>query len=145
MSALLGVLFRDPEPSPHSTRVAGATHTRHADTSMSAGQASELLIFWHPARMSLDPVASNPEHYKVVFENERVRVLEYLDQPGDKTTPHQHPDSIMYTLSAFRRRLVSRDVQREVELEAGSVAWLPAQDHHGENIGELPRTSCSWS
>jgi quercetin dioxygenase-like cupin family protein len=88
--------------------------------------------------MSLDPVASNPEHYKVIFENERVRVLEYSDQPGDKTTPHQHPDSIMYTLSAFRRRLVSGEVQREVELEAGAIGWLPAQNHQGENIGDSP-------
>ncbi len=88
--------------------------------------------------MSLDPVASNPEHYKVVFENERVRVLEYADKPGDKTTPHRHPDSIMYTLSTFRRRLVSGDVQRDVELEAGSVGWLPAQEHYGENIGTSP-------
>jgi hypothetical protein len=89
-------------------------------------------------RMSLDPVASNPEHYKVVFENERVRVLEYSDQPGDKTTPHRHPDSIMYTLSTFRRRLVTGDATREVELEAGSVGWLPAQEHHGENVGNTP-------
>ena len=88
--------------------------------------------------MSLDPVESNPEHYQVVFENDRVRVLEYSDEPGDQTTPHQHPDSVMYTLSAFRRRLVSGDLQREVELEAGSVGWLPAQEHHGENIGETP-------
>ena len=88
--------------------------------------------------MSLDPIASNPDHYKVVFENERVRVLEYHDQPGESTTPHAHPDSLMYTLSAFRRRLVSGDVQREVDLDAGTVGWLPAQEHHGENIGETP-------
>jgi quercetin dioxygenase-like cupin family protein len=88
--------------------------------------------------MNLDPVVSNPEHYKVVFENDRVRVLEYSDQPGDKTTPHQHPDSVMYTLSTFKRRLVSGDVQRDVELEAGSVGWLPAQEHHGENTGSTP-------
>lgn len=86
--------------------------------------------------MSLDPVETNPEHYKVVFENERVRVLEYTDRPGERTTPHEHPDSVMYTLSSFRRRLVSGDVQREVELEAGTTSWLPAQRHHGENIGE---------
>jgi quercetin dioxygenase-like cupin family protein len=86
--------------------------------------------------MSQDPVTSNPEHYKVVFENERVRVLEYTDQPGDITTPHRHPDSVMYTLSSFRRRLVWGDDQREVELEAGTTNWLPAQEHHGENIGE---------
>jgi hypothetical protein len=86
--------------------------------------------------MSLDPAVSNPEHYKVVFENERVRVLEYNDEPGQHTTPHIHPDSVMYTLSSFRRRLVSGETQREVELEAGTVGWLPAQEHHGENIGE---------
>ena len=88
--------------------------------------------------MSLDPVASNPEHYKVVFENDRVRVLEYTDRPGDRTTPHQHPDSVMYTLSSFRRRLVSGDTEREVALDAGMAGWLPAQEHHGENIGETP-------
>lgn len=86
--------------------------------------------------MSLDPAVTNPDHYKVVFENQKVRVLEYTDQPGDQTTPHEHPDSVMYTLSPFRRRLVSSDMQREVELEAGTVGWLPAQQHHGVNIGE---------
>jgi quercetin dioxygenase-like cupin family protein len=88
--------------------------------------------------VSLDPVESNPEHYKVVFENDLVRVLEYSDEPGDMTTPHRHPDSVMYTLSAFRRRLVSGGAQREVELQAGSVGWLPAQEHQGENIGDTP-------
>jgi quercetin dioxygenase-like cupin family protein len=88
--------------------------------------------------MSLDPVGTNPEHYKVLFENERVRVLEYSDHPGQKTTPHVHPDSVMYTLSSFRRRLVSGDMEREVELTAGSAGWLPAQQHHGENVGETP-------
>ena len=88
--------------------------------------------------MELDPVRSNPDHYRVVLENERVRVLEYTDVPGDRTTPHRHPDSVMYTLSSFRRRLVSGDQQREVALEAGTTGWLPAQEHHGENIGETP-------
>jgi len=87
---------------------------------------------------SLDPAISNSEHYQVIFENERVRVLEYTDKPGDHTTPHEHPDSVMYTLSSFRRRLVSGETRREVEMEAGTVGWLPAQQHYGENIGETP-------
>lgn len=57
--------------------------------------------------MSLDPVATNPDNYTVVFENDRVRVLEYTDRPGDRTTPHLHPDSVMYTLSSFRRLLTT--------------------------------------
>jgi hypothetical protein len=88
--------------------------------------------------MSFDPVESNAAHYNVIFENERVRVLEYTDQPGDQTTIHAHPDSVMYTLSSFRRRLVSGGEEREVALEARSVGWLPAQQHHGENIGDTP-------
>jgi hypothetical protein len=35
--------------------------------------------------MSLDPAVTNPEHYKVIFENDKVRVLEYTDQPGEKS------------------------------------------------------------
>jgi len=25
-----------------------------------------------------------------------------------------------------------------VEMTAGTVGWLPAQEHHGENIGDTP-------
>lgn len=83
-----------------------------------------------------DPVVTNPDAYRVLFENERVRVLEYHDRPGHRTTPHAHPDSVMYTLSSFRRRLHHDGEQRDVELPAGHVGWLPAQEHAGENIGE---------
>lgn len=87
--------------------------------------------------VTLDPVVTNPDHYKVVFENDRVRVLEYIDHPGHKTTPHEHPDSVMYTLSSFRRRLYSEDGQtRDVEIAAGTTGWLPAQQHAGHNIGD---------
>src|SRR3982751_334571 len=88
--------------------------------------------------MSRDLVKTNPDHYRVVFENERVRVLEYRDRPGDRTTPHEHPDSVMYTLSSFRRRLASGEDHRDVEMVAGLAGWLPAQRHHGENIGDTP-------
>jgi quercetin dioxygenase-like cupin family protein len=85
--------------------------------------------------MSQDPTVTDPDKYKVIFENERVRVLEYRDKPGDRTSPHRHPDSVMYTLSSFGRRLVQGDEERDVQLEAGHVAWLGAQEHSGENIG----------
>lgn len=86
--------------------------------------------------MKLDPVATNPDLYRVVFENETVRVLEYRDRPGDRTKPHQHPDSVMYTVSSFRRKLISETDERDVDIAAGIAAWLPAQSHSGENIGD---------
>ena len=86
--------------------------------------------------MDLDPAVSNPQHYTVVFENDRVRVLLYRDRPGEQTTPHRHPDSVMYTLSSFERRLRSGGAERDVTMDAGVVAWLPAQEHHGLNTGD---------
>jgi hypothetical protein len=47
-------------------------------------------------------------------------------------------DSVMYTLSDFRRRLHAGDGHRDVELPAGKAVWLPAQRHSGENIGDTP-------
>jgi beta-alanine degradation protein BauB len=88
--------------------------------------------------VELDPVVTNPEHYAVLFENDEVRVLEYNDQPGDRTTPHDHPDSVMYSLSHIRRRLVAGDQQRDVDIPAGTVNWVPAQRHSGENTGDTP-------
>ena len=87
-------------------------------------------------RTNGDPVQTNPGLYRVVFENERVRVLEYRDEPGARTTPHAHPDSVMVTLSTFRRRLVAGGREADVELQAGTVRWLAAQEHVGENIGD---------
>jgi hypothetical protein len=86
--------------------------------------------------MSQDPVITDPALYKVIFENVRVRVLEYRDRPGDRTSPHRHPDSVMYTLSSFRRRLSAGGRTRDVELPAGQVGWIGAQEHFGENIGD---------
>lgn len=44
----------------------------------------------------------------------------------------------MYTLSSFRRRLYAGDEQRDVSIDASTVAWLPAQRHAGHNIGDTP-------
>ena len=84
---------------------------------------------------SQDPTSTDPELYKVIFENERVRVLEYRDKPGDKTRPHRHPDSVMVTLSSFQRRISAGGRHVDVDLPDGEVRWLGAQEHAGENTG----------
>jgi hypothetical protein len=85
--------------------------------------------------VAADPTETDPDKYTVVFENERVRVLEYRDRPGDRTSPHGHPDSVMVTLSAFERRLLHGGEHRDVKLEPGRAHWVAAQEHAGENIG----------
>jgi hypothetical protein len=88
-----------------------------------------------------DPVETDPELYRVLFENARVRVLEYTDSPGDRTHPHSHPDSVMVTLGDFSRRLWTGDREVELDLSAFQARWLDAQEHSGMNIGETPSHS----
>jgi len=85
-----------------------------------------------------DPTTTNPEFYRTLWENDDVRVLEYRDTPGQETTPHEHPNTVMVTLTGFDRELSSGDQSREVSLAAGSAVWLPAQSHSGRNIGSTP-------
>lgn len=82
-----------------------------------------------------DPVEVSPDLYHVVFENERVRVLEYIDHPGDSTGTHSHPDSVMITLSSFKRRLATGGREVEIEMPQFQARWLDAQEHSGTNIG----------
>jgi len=88
-----------------------------------------------------DPTVTDPELYTVAFENDRVRVLEYRDAPGATTHPHRHPDSVMVTLSSFQRRVTAFEHgtvggrSAEIELTAGQVRWVGAQEHFGENTG----------
>ncbi|GAA0817510.1 cupin domain-containing protein [Spirilliplanes yamanashiensis] len=91
--------------------------------------------------MSQDPTVTDPGAYRVLLENDRVRVLEYVDQPGYTTSPHRHPDSVMVTLGAFRRRLMAGGREVDVALGAGEVRWLDAQTHAGANIGDTPTHS----
>ncbi|ABC78000.1 hypothetical protein [Syntrophus aciditrophicus] len=86
--------------------------------------------------MPQDPVKTDGDKYTVLLENERVRVLEYRDLPGSKTSMHYHPDFVLYALSPFKRRLTlgnGKVLMRE--FKSGEVLWSQAQEHIGENIG----------
>ena len=89
----------------------------------------------------LDPVNTDPDHYRVLWENDRVRVLEYQDFPGDSTHLHSHPDSVMVTLSRFSRVISDGDREMPVQLEAGQARWLDAQTHQGRNVGQTETRS----
>jgi quercetin dioxygenase-like cupin family protein len=51
-----------------------------------------------------DPIKSNPEVYRLVFENPTVRVLHVTVKPGGTTTMHEHPDTVIVALSDSRVR-----------------------------------------
>ena len=86
-----------------------------------------------------DPVQTDGDKYKVLLENDRVRVLAYTDQPGEKTRQHLHPAFVVYALGPFKRRLSLTDGRVLTrEFKSGDVLYSNGEAHIGENIGTTP-------
>ncbi len=86
--------------------------------------------------MTGDATKVAPHAYKVLFENERARVLEVSMQPGERTEMHSHPDYIVYMFGEGKVRFTSASGETaELELPAGAVMWREAEEHATENIG----------
>jgi hypothetical protein len=86
-----------------------------------------------------DPVKLEPRSYRVLLENEKVRVLEYIARPGLGVCGsglHSHPDHVSIPLTDARVRVVGADGKPFVaEVKAGQPFWEPAGAHEAENIG----------
>ena len=81
-------------------------------------------------------MAVAPHFYKVVLENDRVRVLEFRGKLGDKTEMHSHPPLVALALTHGQFRFLSPDGQSmDIGLKAGETMYLDAVDHGTEVLG----------
>ena len=86
--------------------------------------------------MAGDAVSVAPNLYKVLLENDRVRILETRYGPGVKSDMHSHPDLAVVALTPLKAKFTLADGQTvDMELQAGESAFVPAQDHTVENTG----------
>ena len=86
--------------------------------------------------MTADAVTVAPDVYRVVLENDRVRVLEARADPGAKTEMHTHPSQVAIAIIDGRFRFSSPDGESvEVELKAGEVMYLDPVEHTTEILG----------
>jgi mannose-6-phosphate isomerase-like protein (cupin superfamily) len=91
----------------------------------------------------LDGVLAAPDHHKVLFENDEVRVLETVIRAGDTTPMHTHRrPTVSYVISGshFVRRdeagLVLVDTHADPSFEPPRVVFTPALPPHTlENTG----------
>jgi quercetin dioxygenase-like cupin family protein len=84
-----------------------------------------------------DPVKVDAKHYKVEFENDQVRVLRIRYGPGEKSTMHEHPNSVAVLLTESSVKFTGPDGKSETQVsKAGDVMWTPASTHLPENTGK---------
>ena len=79
-------------------------------------------------------IASNV--YKLLNENDKVRVLQVTFKPNDVAKMHHHPSHVVYALKGGKISLTSEGKTQEMEIKTGEVIFLDAQDHEAKNIGE---------
>jgi len=92
-----------------------------------------------PQPIADDPVKVDPKHYKVEFENDRVRVLRIKYEPGEKSVMHSHPESIAVFLTDAHTKFTYPDGRAEdINANAGSVLHMGAFTHLPENTSKTP-------
>ena len=95
------------------------------------------LILFAGAAAAQDPVPLYPDNYKVLLENDRVRVLDFQLKKGAKEDFHAHPTAVTYVLVPFKIRFTFPDGSTRIrEAKAGDVFYGDALTHASENIGD---------
>ncbi|MCI0450856.1 MAG: cupin domain-containing protein [Candidatus Latescibacteria bacterium] len=82
-----------------------------------------------------DPVTVGPSVYRVILENERVRVLEARFLPGAGIGAHVHPDHVVVVISAGKLALTNAEGTQEIDAEVGDTFFIPAETHSARNVG----------
>ena len=83
-----------------------------------------------------DAVKAAPDSYKVVLENDAVRVLEVQIKQGAKSEMHSHPRNVAYFLNNSRAKFTFPDGKSEdTNLKRGQTVWLDGISHSVENTG----------
>lgn len=84
----------------------------------------------------IDPTKAAPDNYKLLLENDQVRVLEMTLPAGTKDNQHSHQDETVYFLSGGKVKIHLPDGQAmEADLPDGHVMWHEAWTHTVENVG----------
>ncbi|MCK5438509.1 MAG: hypothetical protein KAI97_01120 [Gemmatimonadetes bacterium] len=98
-----------------------------------------LVALSASAGWAQDPTAVDPDHYKLVFENDQVRVLRVHYEPGEKSVMHEHAAGVVIPLTTQTWLMHSPDgTSADASTEANVPFWTDAVVHLPENPSDEP-------
>jgi hypothetical protein len=90
------------------------------------------------AAQAQDAATVQPRAYRVAFENDKLRVLEYVSRPGMGVCGngmHSHPAHLTIALTPAKVRIRLPDGKTLIgENKVGDVFWSEAETHETENV-----------
>ena len=114
-----------------------------SSSALNRRQVLTLLAAFGVTRGALaqDAPTTAPRSYRVVLENDRVRVLEHKSRPGFGVCGegmHSHPDHVTVSLTGAKLKVTTPDGKATFkDIPAGAVFFAPAETHSAEIIGGL--------
>src|SRR6266436_3946124 len=138
----------DGKMSDEHTKTDDVTYSKaitHAYLKLS-GEASESVMVElkkpgaaAAAKTTLDPVKVDPKHYKVVIDNDQVRVLRGKYGPHEKSVMHEHPASVAVFVTDGHTNFTLPDgTSQDANGKAHDAVWADAGKHLPENVGDKP-------
>ena len=140
--------FPDGKTSEERSKADDATYSKgltHAFENLSETASESIMVELKApgaaaaAKTTLDPVKLDPKHYRVVLNNDQVRVLRAKYGPGEKSVMHEHPASVAVFMSDGHVKFNLPDgTSQENNGKAHDAIWADAGKHLPENIGDKP-------
>ncbi|MCI3952354.1 MAG: cytoplasmic protein [Burkholderiales bacterium] len=100
------------------------------------GMAAQLRL---SAADAQDAARVMPKAYRVAFENDRVRVLDFVGRPGMGICGegmHSHPAHLTIVMSDWKgTKATPSTAAKPIQRKFGDVFWSEAETHRVENTG----------
>jgi hypothetical protein len=91
-----------------------------------AGLVAVMMVLCAAPARAQDPVKTDPAHYKLELENDRVRVIHITVEPNGKLEVNELGDAVVVPLRDYESTLKMANGPTKVERVAGKPAWVPA-------------------
>jgi quercetin dioxygenase-like cupin family protein len=116
---------------------------KHAEENIADAPLEVLVVELKPGPVpstspwgGVDPLKVDPQHHKLEFENDRIRVIRSVREPGAKIPMHEHRKYVTIALTDVNSKQTMPDGTTAMNRrKAGEVAWREPVKHAVENVG----------
>ena len=84
----------------------------------------------------IDPVEVSPDHYKLLYEDDVVRVVDMSLPAGTSDNEHSHPNEVVYFIKGGKVKIDVGDETMEADIPDGHVLPHDPCTHTVHNVGD---------
>ncbi len=86
-----------------------------------------------------DPVRVDPQHFRLDFQNQRVRVVHLTMKGSERSPMHEEPNILAVCIKECHLRLTRPDGKiQDLHMQAGDTHWVWEDTRSEKNLGKEP-------